>query len=335
MENENQPAHDILKFPNPPKVQGLCDAAEARTQLKVPANPIHTGLADLDRVVGGFLPGTFNVVGALPQNGKTTFLLNWMNRLYDEGKHKIAYMGTETDAATLYILWAAFRLGYEERHVLARDWDALPPDAQKKLDKEIEALGWTGDQVWIVDCPMPNLPDIRATIDMAVSDGLDADVIIFDHLHRIVPFNNQTEREALRDVCRLFATSAIEHQVAVVAASQLKREDGDRVFAPYRPPYISSFLGSSAIEHEATVGLGLYRPLKRMTLKEEREIRNGADLTPWIMPNTMAAKVVKHRRNNRAMDKTVMLRCVGSRIDGVVPEPGYLQDDPREDGRLF
>ncbi len=293
-----------------PHVDTYQQTEDARAELTQQVEPLPWHLLDLDSATGGVRPGWFTVIGARPANGKTAFLLNWLNRLHDEGGHRIMYLSTELPPQQMYTVWAAHRLGYEQSAVLEGRWHQLPPEAREKLRDELLFLG-TETQTWMPKALRPSLRDLQELVARAVAMGMgdpdsDGDVLILDHLHRM-RLPSGAQREGLEEACRTLSTLATERGIAVVAACQLRREEHG-VFDRYRPPHLGSFMGSSAIEQEASQALGLYRPLKPMTTAEEREVRNGiVPIDQFTMPDVMACKILKHRYRGHVQDRTVLL----------------------------
>ena len=268
------------------------------------------GLKDLDHVVGRVRKGQLIIIGAKPSNGKTTFLVNWLNFLYSAGT-RVVFLGTEVDPSVLYLKWAALRFGYDEDAVLAHEWNDLPAGAKGNLLSELRIFSYHIDRIRLPSCLHPHISDVLDEIQAAREDG--AGIVIFDHLHRILPRRGQGPWDALTEAA-LALKNAANDGIAVVVAAQLRR-DGDGIFDKYRPPYLSSFMGSSSIESNADIALCLYRSLRPLTARQEKEIRAGElELTAFVRPNTMAVKCVKHRFRGPAADQVVLLDCDRGRV---------------------
>ena len=312
-----------------PIAEGLANTRRAQQALTEISNSIIWELTEIDRQIGAPRPGQLVVVGARSGNGKTTFLLNWMNCLHDSLEYRTCYIGTEMGPQELYRKWAAMRLYLDEDAVLANEWNKLPQEARLRVEGDLHFLGLESDRTWLPECYQPTTEQVLDIIRRA-DEEFRADVVIFDHLHRLRTKPGQSEREALVEVSAALKTLATERQMLVVVASQLKREEHG-VFDRYRPPHLGSFMGSSAIEGNADIALALFRPLKPMTQKQERAIRSGAlSIKQFVREGVMAVKCVKHRFRGRASDTTVFVLCRDGRVEDL-EMAGNWEEINRED----
>jgi hypothetical protein len=286
----------------------LAAATEAERILQDTRPPIPWHLADLDRNLMGMRPGWLVTIGSRPANGKTTFLTNWLNRTYERTRYRVVYVATEMAPPTMYLKWAAHRTLIEEHLVMARDWPAIGAAGVKQLADEITALSSqaASERVWFPDLPSPRLSDLLDLIADTVAHHYD--VLVLDHLHRVEPAPGQDERSAIQMLCRTLKNAAVRHKMLVLVAGHLRREDS--IFDRYYPPHLGSWLGSSAIEGESDLSIGLYRPLRPMTATDERRIRTGeVPIGDFVMPDTMGVKCLKHRFRGDMIDRVALLYC--------------------------
>ena len=273
--------------------------------------PLPWGRKDLDQLTGGVKLGRFVAVGARPGNGKTTFSINWHNKLFEQGC-TVVYISTELSPETAVTQWAAFRLGLDQDAVLCGHWRELRDGAKHEVIEEVERLttGENAERVWFPECKSPTVTDLEMMVTDARRFGCGAHAVVFDHLHRINPAGFNSEREALQTAAVMLKTLAEDLNMAIVAMSQLRRLDVDRLFDLYRPPALGSYKGASGIEENADIALALYRPLKRMSHQEERDVRNGEQpLAAFAIPGCMVVKCLKHRYRGAAIDRMVYLSC--------------------------
>lgn len=294
--------------------------ARAKARLRDDDTSISWGLPHFDAKIGKPRPGQLAIIGAIPGNGKTTFALNFMMRLHDghitpneNSRYKTCYLGTEMVPDELMLLWTAIYLNYDPDAVLSNQWHVLPDGARNNVELQLECLTYEVDRTLMPVCQSPSVSELLRHVDEAVHWG--ANVLVFDHLHRIKPEIGQEERNMLGLACKALKDAAVQHNILILAMSQLRREEHG-VFERYRPPHLTSFAGSSEIEGNADIGIGLYRPLKPMNTKQERAVRNGdIPFENFIRPNTMAAKLLKHRYRGSQTDTVVLLTTAGGRID--------------------
>ena len=275
----------------------------------------------MDRLCGALVAGWLYVIGARPSNGKTTLLLNLLSSLREK-RIPTLYFGTEMLAEDLVKKWAALRLGLDELRVFEGQ---LSDEERHALEREIvyvtEAQEVTFSTVTRLD-----LKKLVSEIEWAFDarTGPQPRVVILDHLHRMTQ-----DREELEQLARELKDIATERRVAMIVAAQLNREQGIGPFDLYTPPSLARYKGSAAIEENADVALGLFRPLRPgMTMSQRRAVQHGEyPVTEFAEPNTMGIVCLKHRFRGAAIGRFVSLVVSGSRLEskcftGAVPPVG-------------
>ncbi|GIW89967.1 MAG: hypothetical protein KatS3mg109_0399 [Pirellulaceae bacterium] len=285
------------------------------------------GWPALDNAVGPLVLGRLYVIGARPSCGKTTLLLSWISRHVDrtmaifrdgsaEGywrwsRRLLAFL-TERSPHAARVAMAAMRAGYAPDLVLRERWDDLPKGAQLLVQFHLEQIEYAERNGFLqfVDAASPSVTKI-----LEECEKFKPDILIVDYIQRVRPVARQTKFEAISQLVSFLQWCAYKLRVLVIAASQLKRR-GDGVFDKYRPPYLEDFKLSGEIEEAADVALGLFRPLRPMTMAEEKKVRRGdVGLENWIIPNAMAVKVLKHRYWGDAADRIARLKCTECGIE--------------------
>lgn len=266
------------------------------------------GLRDLDRLIGGLVAGWLYAIGARPSNGKTSLLLSLLSRLWED-RVPTLYFGTEMPAEDLVKKWGAMRLGLEELRVFEGE---LSDAEREALEGEIRRLAERPEITFSTALRL-DVAKIASEIMWAFDarTGPAPRVVVLDHLHRITQ-----DREELDELAKELKEIAKERRVALLVAAQLNRDQGIGPLDLHSPPSLSRYKGSAAIEENADVALGLYRPLRPgTTAKERRAILHGqASVAECEEPNTMALVCLKHRFRGKAMGRSVWLTVEGSRI---------------------
>lgn len=294
---------------------GIRDAALASLQdVQAVAS---WGWGDVDRLLGMLVAGLLYVIGARPGNGKTSWLLSLLSHLLEEHVATL-YFGTELPAEHTVKKWAAQRLGLDEQRVFENRTDEAEREA---LEREIRRLTEQAEITFSTATRL-DLKRLAEEIGWAFDarTGAPPRVIILDHLHRITQ-----DREELEELAKELKTLAVERGVAMIVACQLTRERDVGPLDLHSPPSLSRYKGSAAIEENADVALGLYRPLKpNTTMQKRRTILHGqASVTDHEEPRTMAVVCLKQRYRGQAMGRSVWLTVEGSRIvsRAFVPAP--------------
>jgi len=306
-----QPAQPIATEPVPETLamRNARIGVDAQASLAAPSDATSWGWPEFDRQFGRIVPGWLYVVGARPSNGKTTLLLNVLSRLW-ERQIKTLYFGTEMAANQLLTKWAAIRLGLSEIQVFER---RLQTESREALQEEMDRLIASG-LVTFCEAARLTLPKIATEIAWACAPdgGLEPRVVILDHLHRVTQ-----DREELEHLAAELKTIAQERHVALIVAAQLNRDEQEKVFDLYYPPTMGRYKGSSAIEENADVGLGLYRPLQRGITRAQFKAaaRGEIEIQTLAKPNTLAVVCTKHRYSGGALGRIVELTITQSRLE--------------------
>ena len=288
------------------------------------------GWSDVDRLCGALVAGWLYVIGARPSNGKTTLLLNLLSSLRED-RIPTLYFGTEMVAEDLVKKWAALRLGLDELRVFENQ---LSDEERQSLEREI-AYVTEAQEVTFSTATRLDLKQLASEVAWAFDDrtGPQPRAMILDHLHRMTQ-----DREELEQLMRELKDIATERRVAMIVAAQLNREKDIGPFDLYTPPSLARYKGSAAIEENADVALGLFRPLRPgMTMKQRRAVQHGEyPVTEFAEPNTMGIVCLKHRFRGTAIGRFVSLVVSGSRLEskcftGAVPPAGAGN---RDGGRL-
>lgn len=295
--------------PEPLAVRNARIGEDAQASLDAPSDATSWGWPELDRQFGRVVPGWLYVVGARPSNGKTTLLLNVLSRLW-ERQIRALYFGTEMAANQLLKKWAAIRLGLSELQVFERQ---LHPEHRDALGAEMKRL-LASNAVTFCEAARLTLAKLVEEIAWACAPdgGLQPQVVILDHLHRV-----SQDREELEHLAAELKTVAQERHVALLVAAQLNRDEQEKVFDLYYPPTMGRYKGSSAIEENADVGLGLYRPLQKGITRAQFKAaaRGEVELQSLAKPNTLAIVCTKHRYSGGALSRTVELTITQSRLE--------------------
>lgn len=212
------------------------------------------GWGEVDRLCGPLVAGWLYVIGARPSNGKTTLLLNLLSSLRED-RIPTLYFGTEMLAEDLVKKWAALRLGLDELRVFE---NRLSDEERHDLEREIVYVT-DAQEVTFSTATRLDLKQLVSEIAWAFDarTGPQPRAVILDHLHRMTQ-----DREELEQLARELKDIATERRVAMIVAAQLNREQGIGPFDLYTPPSLARYKGSAAIEENADVALGLFRPLR-------------------------------------------------------------------------
>lgn len=269
--------------------------------VRFPHLPIH-------EIVGRVSPGRLVFVMANTGQGKTTFMLDLLDRWASQGL-QVDYVGTEQEPDELRTKWACLRADVPAHVAINLEWDEHPEGRiwQHSVKTELEAIEIAfGSRVVFHPDKFINLAKIERAAKDANVRG--ANVLIVDHIDRVETEATDNEYLAMKRIIRRLKELARDYRLVLVVASQVNREGrkGDRI-AVYRPPRLETMQGGAAKEQEADVVLGLWRPIRQRHPEESPDdykniiaaaTRGDVEPREFVEPNTMAVVCLKHRTRN-------------------------------------
>lgn len=203
-----------------------------------------SGLAALDRIIGGFKPGKLYVIGARPGTGKSSLLVGFA----DCGGEAWIYSG-EMPAEE----WHARRLAIASGIPSHRYDTAIHP---AEFDKVYLASKGLDRSVWIDDTPALTMEAIRRRARRH-ADKHPVSLIGIDHLGKVQPRDLRAPQVMqLGEITGAAKNLAKEMGVAVVLLVQLNRLVEQR---DDKRPQIADIRGSGNVEEDADVIGFLYR----------------------------------------------------------------------------
>ena len=204
---------------------------------------LNTGYESLDRFAGGLTRGEITIVGGRPGHGKTTFLLNLLSTMLDQG-YKVILFNRElpnTEVIKKLICLESGKLSYGmmRKAVFSKSEIELLKEAKEKVVKKFKS-----ERFLMFD----NLKSFSKS--SAEVKKFKPDVIFDDYMQHIDNANSRLERRLqLESLCNDYKWLAKESNAAVVIASQLNRQ------LEYRGnktrPQLSDLAESGAIEQVA------------------------------------------------------------------------------------
>ena len=204
---------------------------------------LKTCYESVDRFAGGLTRGEITIVGGRPGHGKTTFLLNLLSTMLDQG-YKVILFNRElpnTEVIKKLICLESGKLSYGmmRKAVFSKSEIELLKEAKEKVVKKFKS-----ERFLMFD----NLKSFSKS--SAEVKKFKPDVIFDDYMQLIDSGNSRLERRLqLESLCNDYKWLAKESNAAVVIASQLNRQ------LEYRGnktrPQLSDLAESGAIEQVA------------------------------------------------------------------------------------
>lgn len=231
-------------------------AAECIQQLKADApqgNFIKTGFVDLDKAIGGFLPGEFVVIGGRPAMGKTSFLVDLSKNI--SISTPLLYITLELSDRQLTNRFIASILSAPLHQINSKTFTPVECDYISSKEKELASR-----QLFLLDSRSNSIAVLKAHCEKQISER-GVKVIVLDYLQLASSYQHRKYRELeVSFVCRELKNIAKEHQVCVIVSSQLNRNLENRIGYEGKCPQLSDLRESGAIEQDADKVILLHRP---------------------------------------------------------------------------
>lgn len=283
-------------------------------------------------LLGPLLPGHMFTVGARPGQGKTSVLLNVFDMLV-EARWPTLYLTTETKAAEMRCIWAAMRLNYPKKNVLANAWHNLPVGAREHVTDELERQETVADVGLFVDLPRLDADTVRSALkEYALRAGYT--IVLLDHIHRWQPRELQNKTAEMTSAVQGIKGAAAKHGMFVILAAQLNRGQERSPLVDFMPAPLSALQQTSALEQESNAVIMLHRARKKeATVQMVKEVAQGQrQVADLLEPNLMCGTIMKHRDWPDSVGHMLRFNVTNERL---VEEGGgqmQLAPPPREPG---
>ncbi|MBQ9564169.1 MAG: replicative DNA helicase [Synergistaceae bacterium] len=213
-----------------------------------------TGFSDLDRLTGGFQPGSLNIIAARPSMGKTALALNIAQFGGGGGNPSVLIFSMEMPAEQLALRMLAAQSGVDLQSMKTGtfgrgDWDELT-NAAGVLSRL---------PVFIDDSSLLTTMEFRSKCRRFKSRYPSLGLIVVDYL-QLMSFGGgrrtDNRQQEVAEISRMLKGVARELDCPVIALSQLSRETEKR---DGKKPQLSDLRDSGAIEQDADIVMFIYR----------------------------------------------------------------------------
>lgn len=234
---------------------------------------LSTGFKDLDRILGGLLPGKVFVIGSRPSMGKTALMLNIADHICIDNKVPTLIFSGDMRSfdivERLVFSRARFSPGQISRGYTPNKGDLY------RIQRAAREL--TTSNLIVDDTPELSI-DTLCTRARRAKRERGIGFIAIDHLHLLRSNTKQTKKSHEREVAEVFSgvkSLAKELGVPILVLAQLnggpERRKGKRLGIPR----MSDLRDASAIEDDADVVGLLYRSAFYAETEEEQELEAG------------------------------------------------------------
>lgn len=208
---------------------------------------ISTGIANIDRVFGGFFAGELTVVGARPSVGKSAFGANIALAAAQQG-YKVGIISREMTDIQYGQRMIAHDAWIDGMKIRAGDIDT---EAWSRIANSMAVLGSLPIEFMF---SVATVEDLRMEVQRKVEHG-ELDMIVVDYLG-LMQTRRKFREENLRigHICKLLKAIAVDCNIPVVALAQVNRDSDGQM------PTLKNLKASGDIEQDADNVIFLHRP---------------------------------------------------------------------------
>jgi len=211
---------------------------------------VPTGYSELDKMTAGFQPSDLIILAGRPSMGKTALALNIAHHaaLIDKTGVAIFSLEMSKDQLAMRLLSSVGRIDSQKirtGRLQEKDW----PDLSRAAGMLSEA------PMYIDDTPALSIPEMRSKVRRLASKN-DIGLILVDYLQLMRGRSSENRTQEISDISRSLKALAKEHDLPVLALSQLNRGLESRTD---KRPMMADLRESGAIEQDADVICFIYR----------------------------------------------------------------------------
>lgn len=215
---------------------------------------LNTGFEQLNRLTTGFNAGELIIIGARPSMGKTTFVLNIVQKILSTGKG-VAFFSLEMPAEHLMLRMLSSSTSIPLQKLRVADMNEEQWADLSESANHIASLPFFVD-----DNSHININQLKSKIRKLKSKYPEVEAVVIDYLQLMAGSKKGggegKRHEEVSEISRGLKVLAREMQIPIIALSQLNRSLESR---EDKRPQLSDLRESGSIEQDADVILFLYR----------------------------------------------------------------------------
>lgn len=246
------------------------DTMEYIKEMKARGNSVlvgvDTGFHELNKMTTGFGKGDLVIIAARPAMGKTSFVLNTVNSLIQNGKG-VAFFSLEMPAEQLMLRLLSIQTSIPLQKLRVGDMD---DNQWSSLNGAIDRMN--SAKLFVDDQGSININQLRSKLRKLKNQHPEIEIAVIDYLQIMQGVGTQDRHLQVSEISRGLKMLARELEMPVVALSQLNRGLESR---NDKRPMLSDIRESGSIEQDADIILFVYRDDVYL-YKEEKEREKAA-----------------------------------------------------------
>ena len=246
------------------------DTMEYIKEMKARGNSVlvgvDTGFNELNKMTTGFGKGDLVIIAARPAMGKTSFILNTVNSLINQGKG-VAFFSLEMPAEQLMLRLLSIQTSIPLQKLRVGD---MNDDQWSSLTAAIDKMNTA--KLFVDDQGSININQLRSKLRKLKNQHPEIEIAVIDYLQIMQGIGTQDRHLQVSEISRGLKMLARELEMPIVALSQLNRGLESR---NDKRPMLSDIRESGSIEQDADIILFVYRDDVYL-YKEEKEREKAA-----------------------------------------------------------
>jgi len=255
---------------------------------------VDTGFTELNKMTTGFGKGDLVIIAARPAMGKTSFILNTVNSLINQGKG-VAFFSLEMPAEQLMLRLLSIQTSIPLQKLRVGDLD----DAQwNALSGAINNMN--SAKLFVDDQGSVNINQLRSKLRKLKNQHPEIEIAVIDYLQIMQGIGSQDRHLQVSEISRGLKMLARELEIPIVALSQLNRGLESR---NDKRPMLSDIRESGSIEQDADIILFVYRDdvylYKEEKEREKAAKAEGKEFTPtYVEKEEEEAEIIIGKQRN-------------------------------------
>lgn len=249
---------------------------------------IDTGSHKLNQLTGGWQNTDLIIVAARPSMGKSTRMVSFVKSALLSGK-KCAVFTLEMSGKQIIKKQLSEQSGIFGDKLLRSELNEFDKPRLLQAKDDLKKL-----PLYLNDKPAIS-PNYIRTVCKERKKKYGLDMIFIDYIQLMKPNSQSKGGNREQDVASISAelkNLAKELNIPVMALSQLNRELDKRAD---KRPILSDLRESGAIEQDADMVIGLYRPSWYYKFEKDSDYKDRTELTEEMYKRISEAHVLKHR----------------------------------------
>lgn len=274
------------------------DTLEYIKEMKARGNTVlvgvDTGFHELNKMTTGFGKGDLVIVAARPAMGKTSFILNTVNKILQNGKG-VAFFSLEMPAEQLMLRLLSIQTSIPLQKLRVGD---MNDEEWGRLSDSIERMN--NAKLYVDDNGNVNINQVRSKLRKLKNQHPEIEIAVIDYLQIMNGTGNRDRHLEVSEMSRGLKMLARELGIPIVALSQLNRGLESR---NDKRPMLSDIRESGSIEQDADIILFVYRDDVYL-YKEEKEREKaakaaGQEFTPkYVEKEEEEAEIIIGKQRN-------------------------------------